>query len=83
MNIEQNCPKDDQQDKTLSIQLLVTLICILVFLITTVVLLKPEKPMSCEEFKQMEAIDPRFPNWTSNPMFISPCDSISYRLNKQ
>ncbi|MCS4165175.1 hypothetical protein M2419_002256 [Sphingobacterium sp. BIGb0116] len=83
MDIKKHYTNAEQEDRTLNIQLLVTMICILGLLIIAAVLLKPDKPMSCEEFKKMETIDPRIPNWTSNPMFISPCDSISIKLNKQ
>lgn len=65
------------------IQNLVTIIVIIGVFITLILFLRLDKPMSCEEYKEEEAIDPRFQIVTSNPWHMNLCDSVSKKVDKQ
>lgn len=67
--------KKDKQEKDISEkQSVLMVIIILGILIMAMLLLKPDKPMSCEEFKEMETFDPRISSMTTYPWYINPCD---------
>ncbi|WP_293906114.1 hypothetical protein [Sphingobacterium sp. UBA5670] len=64
------------EDDPSGLQVIAISVVLLGVLIAIMVFLKPDN-MSCEEFRKMESIDPRFPNAVASPIIINPCDSIN------